>query len=81
MSFFNRYSLWLGAAVVALLGAVIGAVWRPVAGALVALAGVAGFTAMWRALRTGPSTLSSLPQLREAVGAGKPVLVEVFSDT
>ncbi len=63
------------------MGAAIGVVWRPVAGALVAFAGVAGFTAMWRLLRTGASTLSDAAHLRQIVGRGQPVLVEVFSDT
>ena len=81
MSFANRYSLLLGCALVALLGALIGAVWKPIAGLIVALAGVLGFSAMWAALRTGASTLTGPVQLRELMGSGAPLLVEVVSDT
>lgn len=81
MQVVNRYSLFLGAAIAALAGGAVGAVWRPVAGLAIALAGVAGSLAMWLALRTGPSTMPSLDALRDIVGKGRPVLVEVFSDT
>ena len=77
----NRYSLLIGGGLIALIGAAIGVVWKPVAGASVALASILGFTAMWRALRTGPSTLGSITQLRDLLGSGTPVLVEVYSDT
>jgi hypothetical protein len=81
MQFINRHSLIVGGALVALLGAAVGLLWRPVVGAAIALGGALGFTAMWQALRTGPSTLTSPEDLRRLIGSGTPLLVELYSDT
>lgn len=77
----NRYSLWLGAALSAVLGVALGAVGRPVAGLVVAAFGLLGSAGLWCALRTGASTLPGPAALDALIGAATPVLVVVVSDT
>ncbi len=81
MGFHNRYSLWLGAGMFALVGGVIAVAWRPVVGALVAASGLLASLLYWRTFRTGSSTLESAASLDAVSGHGEPVLVFLFSDT
>ncbi len=81
MDFVNRYSLFVVGGALALAGAVLAALSRPGAGAVVTLSGLFGTAALWTRLRTGRSTLGDASQLRSRIGAGRPVLVLLFSDT
>ncbi len=63
------------------VGLGVAALWRRVAGLSIALASVLGGVLMWQKLRFGASTVPTVWQLRQAISSGRPVLVEVFSDT
>lgn len=77
----NRYSLWVGTGAIALVGAVVAAFWKHTIGLLIVATGVGSGVAMWAAFKTGGSTLTDMAQLDAVIGAGSPLLLEVFSDS
>ena len=53
--------------------------WRRRAGPVLALAGLA-FAGAWLALRPGESTHVTVSEVEQALGRGRPVLVELYSN-
>jgi hypothetical protein len=78
--FVNRYSYLIFSALSLLVGLVLSSRLGWLAGSAL-LVGLAAALAAVQALLRGPSSLRTWPEVEAAIGAGRPTLLFIYSDT
>jgi hypothetical protein len=78
--FVNRYSYLIFSALTLLVGLAVGSRLGWLAGSAL-LVGLAGALTAVQAAQRGPSSLQDWRQVEAAIGAGRPTLLFVYSDT